>query len=218
MLKIDLHTHAGTDADHHLDYSPRQLIDRMAKLGYDILSITSHRKLTFSSELRRYAAGKGILLIPGTEARIEKKEVILINASKEIAEKIRTFADLERYKSENIFVMAPHPYYPDFKSLYSKLLKNIRLFDGIEFSHFYLKWWTFNTKAAEIAERYRLPLIGTSDCHMFEQLNRTYTMVDSEKNVDSIFEALRKRKLKIVTEPLPFFKAMKIIIFIYFKY
>lgn len=218
MLKIDLHTHAGKDADHHLDYSPRQLIDRMAKLGYDVLSITNHRKLTFSSELRRYAAGKGILLIPGIEARIERKEVVLINATKEIAKKIKTFADLERYKSENIFVIAPHPFYPSTKSLYSKLLKNIRLFDGIEFSHFYIKWMTFNTKAAEIAGRYRLPLIGTSDCHMFEQLNRTYTMVDSEKNADSIFEALRKRRLKIVTEPLPFFKAVKIITLIYFKY
>lgn len=218
MLKTDFHTHAGTDTNHSLPYSPKQLINQMAKLGYDSFSITNHDTLTFSSELKRYAKKKGILLIPGIEKKIEKKEVIILNATEKITKKANTFADLEKYKEENIFVIAPHPFYPDPKALHSKLLKNIKLFDGIEFSHFYLNWWTFNTKAAAIAEKHRLPLIGTSDCHMFEQLNRTYTMVDAEKSIDSVFEALRKRKTRLVTEPLPFFKAVKIITLLYFRY
>ena len=73
-------------------------------------------------------------------------------------------------------------------------------------------------RLVELAKKHRLPVIGTSDCHMFDQLNHTYTMIDAEKNIDSVFEALRKRKTRLVTEPLPFFKAVKIITLLYFKY
>lgn len=220
MLKADLHTHAGKDANHTLDYSPRQLIDRMAKLGYDVVSITNHDTFTFSNELKRYAEKKGILLISGIERKIDGKEVLLINIKRDALERIKTFENLERYKKKNedMFVIAPHPFYPELKSLRSKLTDNIRLFDGIEFSHFYIRWMTFNTKAARIAKENKLPLIGTSDCHMFDQLNRTYTLIDAEKNIDSVLEALRQRKTRIVTEPLPFFKAVKIITSLYLKY
>ncbi|MBD3313765.1 hypothetical protein GF345_04955 [Candidatus Woesearchaeota archaeon] len=218
MLKIDLHTHAGKDRDHALAYSPRQLIDRTAKLGYDILSITNHETLTFSKDIKDYAKKRGILLIPGIEKRIENKEVIILNADKK-AENLRTFRDLKRYReTKDVFVMAPHPFYPDPKALHSRLAENIELFDSIEFSHFYLSWWTFNSRAAEIAEKHRLPLIGTSDCHMFEQLNRTYTLAESEKNIQSLFESLRKRKIKLVTEPLGLIEAIRIITALYLKY
>jgi len=217
MLKTDFHTHAGTDKDHALAYSPKQLINKMSKLGYEVVSITNHDTLTFNSELKRYAKKKGILLIPGIEKKIEKKDVIILNPTKKI-EKIDTFAKLEEYKKENVFVIAPHPYYPDPKALHSKLAENIKLFDGVEFSHFYLSWWTFNKKAVKIAEKNNIPVIGTSDCHMYEQLNRTFTLVDANKNIDSIFKAMRKRKTKLVTKPIPLLEAIKIISLVYFRY
>jgi predicted metal-dependent phosphoesterase TrpH len=220
MLKIDFHMHAGKDARHTLGYSPKQLIDRMAELGYDVISITNHDTFIFSDELRRYAQKKGILLIPGMERTIDGKEVILINIKKDAIEKIKTFADLENYKKQNkdMFVIAPHAYYPSQRSLRSMLLKNIDIFDGIEFSHFYIRWMTFNKRAARIAEERKLPLIGTSDCHMFDQLNMTYTLVDAEKSIGSVLDALRKRKIQLVTEHIPFFKACKIILLLYLKY
>ncbi len=218
MLKTDFHTHAGTDREHALLYTPRQLIGRMAKLGYEAVSITNHERVAFSRDIKRYAAGKDILLIPGIEKRIEGKEVIILNATKK-AERLRTFRDLEKYrKSNSIFTLAPHPFYPEFKALHSDLERNISLFDGIEFSHFYLSWWTFNSRAVKLAEKHRLPLIGTSDCHTFRQLDRTYTLVDSGKNTNSLFEAMRKRKTRLVTRPLPFFMAVKTLMQLYFRY
>ncbi|MBU0535364.1 MAG: PHP domain-containing protein, partial [Nanoarchaeota archaeon] len=212
------HTHAGSDKNHTLKYSPKELIDAMADRGYEVFSITNHDTVTYSRELKDYAKKKGILLIPGIEKRIENKEVIILNADKK-AENLKTFDDLRRYKEKrNIFVIAPHPFYPDPKALHSKLIENIGLFDGIEFSHFYLSWWTFNTKAAKLARKQGLPLIGTSDCHIFEQLNRTYTMIDADKNIDSVFEAMKNMKTRLVTTPLPLFKAIRIITTMYLKY
>ena len=219
MLKADLHTHAGTHSKRKvLSYTPRDLISYASKRGYNVISITNHDILTYSKGLRDYAKKRGILLIPGVEKKIEGKEVIILNISRELMRKIKTFTDLEKYKNENLFVFAPHPFYPDPKALHSKLIENIRLFDGIEFSHFYLSWITFNTEAVKTARKYKLPLIGTSDCHLLEQLNYTYTLIDSEKSIDAVFGALRKRKARLVTRPLPFFKAIRFLFEIYVKY
>lgn len=218
MLKTDLHTHAGIDEHHKLDHTPKQLIDRAYQLKYDVLSITNHNKLTYSKDLARYAKKRGILLIPGSELKIEGKEVLVINITEKLKNKIKTFTDLEKYKNENILIMAPHPFYPDPKSLQSKLIKNIKLFDVIEFSHFYLSWITFNTKAVETAKTYKLPLIGTSDCHMMEQFGSTYTLVNAKKNIGSVLGAIRKKRVKLVTKPLPTLKAMKIFAKIYLLY
>ncbi|MCX8146900.1 MAG: PHP domain-containing protein [Candidatus Woesearchaeota archaeon] len=219
MLKTDLHTHAGAhEKGKGLDYSPKQLINYMSKHGYEVISITNHNMLTYSKKLRNYAKSKGVLLVPGVERTIEGKDVLLLNINKELINKINTFADLEKYKEEGILVIAPHPFYPDPKSLHSKLIKNINLFDAIEFSHFYIRWWTFNKKAEKTAKKYNLPLIGTSDCHMFGQVGSTYTLIDSEKNTESLFEAIRKKKSKIVTKPLPLLKAIKILFKVYVRY
>ncbi|PIN86620.1 hypothetical protein COV19_03830 [Candidatus Woesearchaeota archaeon CG10_big_fil_rev_8_21_14_0_10_44_13] len=218
MLKSDFHLHAGTDEQHKLDYTPRQLIDLACKRGYKVLSITNHDTLTYSRELSDYAKKRGILLIPGAELSIEGKEVLAMNLTRQLKDRIRTFADLERYKGENLLIIAPHPFYPTSKALHSKLIKNIGLFDAIEFSHFYLSWITFNTKAVETARRYKKPLVGTSDCHDLEQFGCTYSLVDAHQDIDSVFEAIRKNKVKIVTKPLPALKAARIFAKIYLFY
>lgn len=218
MLKSDFHMHAGIDENHKLDHSPKQLIDQAHQLGFGVLSITNHNTLTYSKDLANYAKKRGILLIPGAEMSIEGKEVLVLNITKQLKGRIRTFYDLERYKDENLLVIAPHPFYPDAKSLLSKLEENIRLFDAIEFCHFYLSWITFNKKAQEIARKYRKPMVGTSDSHMLEQLGLTYSMVDADQNINSVLEAIRKNRIKIMTKPLPTLKAIEIITKMYFFY
>ncbi|MFO8016741.1 MAG: PHP-associated domain-containing protein [Candidatus Woesearchaeota archaeon] len=219
MLKSDFHTHAGTDEHHKLDHTPRELILQAAKLGYDVLAITNHNKITYDNSLKAFAKKRGILLMPGVEAVIDKKEVILLNISKSLLKKVRTFEDLERYKSENMLVMAPHPFYPDSRALQKKLEQNINLFDAIEYSHFYLSWYNkYNEMAQAVAKKYKKTMLGTSDCHTMEQFGTTHSLVDAEKSTDSVFEAVRKKKSRIVTEPLTFFRALRILSRVYMFY
>ncbi len=207
MLKADLHTHTSEDTeDVCIRYSAKDLINHASKLGFEVLAITNHNGFTYNGKLASYAMEKGILLIPGIEKLIENKEIVILNATKE-AESIETFEQLKEYKKKNpkIFVMAPHPFYPKIRCVHSQFLKHNGLFDGIEYCHYYCKGFNpFNKKAVKKARESRKPLIGTSDAHNLFQLNKTYSLVDADKNIDSVLNALREHKVKIKTKPLSY--------------
>jgi predicted metal-dependent phosphoesterase TrpH len=217
MLKADLHIHTGEDHYHpEIKYSAKELIDSAAKLGFQVISITNHSRVTFSKPLSDYAAKRGIVLIPGTEQMVEGKDVLIYNISHRQSEKITTFDALEklRKRRKDILVIAPHPFYIGSRhSLGRELLKNIELFDAIEYSHFYSKYRnTPNQKAARTAHEFNKPLVGTSDAHHLWRLNTTYTLIDSKKTVGDIISAVKKHKINIYSRHLSLFYYLRIVL------
>jgi predicted metal-dependent phosphoesterase TrpH len=213
-----LHTHSSEDPeDSEIKYSGKQLVDAVKSHGYDILALTLHGKVHENEELKKYAKSKGIILISGCEARIEGKDILIYNISEHDRKMLRTIDDLKKWKEKNydrnILIIAPHPYYilPAYKiALRSKLEENIELFDAIEHSMFYNKFINPNKKAIRIAKKYHKPLIGNGDIHLLEQLNHTYTLINSEKDADSVIAAIKKNRVKIVSKPLSIFKLIRI--------
>jgi hypothetical protein len=53
------------------------------------------------------------------------------------------------------------------------------------------------------AKRRGIPLVGTGDIHVPRQIDRTYTLVQADKDPVSIVRAIRAGRVEIVTEPLP---------------
>jgi len=103
-------------------------------------------------------------------------------------------------------IIAPHPYFPGTYSLNGYLLQNIGLFDALEYCHFYSQMINFNLKAEAVSEYFGLPLIGNSDAHFLSQLGSTYSLIYAEKNLESVFAAIRQKKLEIVSRPLKTFE------------
>ena len=203
MLKADLHLHAGEDKFHKLTYSSKELIDYASKKGFKVLALTFHRDVFFNKEIASYAKKKGIVLIPGVERYIEGKEVLIYNLKAGQEEKINTFEDLRNLKKEqNILIIAPHPFFKKSNCLGEKLIENIDLFDGIEYAHFYTSFVNLNKKAVQIAKNSSLALIGTSDAHNLSQIETTYSIIDSKKDINSIFEAIKNKKVVLKTKPV----------------
>ena len=194
ILKTNLHFHTKKD-DIGITYDIYKAVDYAKEQGFNVLAYTSHKKFKFKQEYADYASQKGILLIPGIEVEIKRKHVVILNCEKE-AEEIKTFEDLADYKRKNpqIFVIAPHPFVWNSKSLSSKLLANINLFDAIELTVFSNKIFNFNKKAQEVAEKYQKPLVATSDTHFLKDFNRGYALINVEvpTSRESIFAAIRK--------------------------
>ena len=94
-LKADFHMHTKDDPQDYkfVRHSAEELIDHAASLKFQVLSITNHDKITYSPYLREYAAHRGILLLPGAEATIEGKHVLIINYLGPLG--FRSFRDLE---------------------------------------------------------------------------------------------------------------------------
>ena len=219
-LKTNLHLHTADDPKDRIHYTIYEAIDEAKRLDFDVLALTCHGFFATRPEHIKYAKQKGILLIPGIELAIEGssplhgRHVVVLNCTKEI-ETVRTFADLSEYRINHpeIFIIAPHPYYPhplESCSLKEQLVPNIDLFDAIEFSWYYSKIYNrYNRKAEKVAIKHRLPYVATSDTHFMEYLDTSYAMIETvEKTPEAIFEAIRARNFYNVSFPRKFFSEM----------
>lgn len=202
MLKSDLHLHTCEGiADNFIDYNAFRLIDTAMDLGFDVLSITNHDSLTYSAYLRDYARERGIILIPGIEMTVRGKHILAYNISNKI-NNAKNYHELLKLKDRDNLFIAPHPFFPSGHSLGKKLMQWRELFDAVEMSHFYTSKINFNTRAVRKARELAMPMIGTSDSHLLRQLNTTYTLIDAEKDVVSIIEAVKQGNVIVVSSPL----------------
>jgi predicted metal-dependent phosphoesterase TrpH len=199
-LKADLHLHTADDPLDSVRYTAKEIISKAAEEGFDVLSITNHQILTFSPELFFYARERGILLIPGVEVTIRRRHVLLLNPP---PGKIGSeFSHLSKLRRPETLIVAPHPYFPGTYSLNGHLLKHRYLFDALEYCHFYSPRINFNQKAIEVCQTHGFPLIGNSDAHFLSQFGTTYSLIYAEKNLKSIFSAIREKRVAVVTRPL----------------
>lgn len=218
MLKADFHSHTNNIQNCETNYSPKQLIDRAAKEGFDVFCISEHYMLTKVGELlpeyRRYpfltyeqyndyAKEKGILLIRSVEIRYPEGEVLLVNFNGDVND-YPTIESLNNLPKD-VLVIAPHPFFKRKICLAENLEKNIRLFDAVEYSHFYVSFFNLNKKAVEVAEKHKKPTVGTSDAHNLFELGTTYTLVDAEKTPEAVVKAVKQGRIKLVTKPMPLY-------------
>jgi len=199
-LKADLHLHTAEDPLDRVRYTAKELISKAADEGFDIISITNHNRMTFNQDLSSYARDKGILLIPGVEMTIRRRHVLVLNPPPH--KTCSDFLSLSRLCRSETLIVAPHPYFPGTYSLNGYLLKHLNLFDALEYCHFYSPMINFNQRALEVCQSFGFPLVGNSDAHFLSQLGTTYSLIYAEKNLESIFAAIRGNRVEVVTRPL----------------
>jgi predicted metal-dependent phosphoesterase TrpH len=199
-LKADLHLHTAEDPLDRVRYTAKELISKAADEHFDVISITNHHKMTFNHDLLSYARQRGILLIPGVEMTIHRRHVLVLNPPPHRL--CSDFLSLSKLCRQETLIVAPHPYFPGTYSLNGYLLKHLDLFDALEYCHFYSSMINFNQKALEVCQSFGFPLIGNSDAHFLSQLGTTYSLIYAEKNLDSIFAAIRGNRVEVVTRPL----------------
>jgi predicted metal-dependent phosphoesterase TrpH len=199
-LKVDFHLHTAEDPIHRIRYTAKELISTAAEEGYDALAITNHHCVTFDRKLSAYARDRGVLLIPGIEVSIRRRHVLVLNPPP--GKIVSDFATLSTLRRPETLIIAPHPYFPNLHSLNGHLLRNLRLFDAIEYCHFYSPRINFNQMAIDVSRRYGIPLVGNSDAHFPTQFGTTYSLVHADKTLEAIFDAIRRKRLEVVTRPL----------------
>ncbi len=203
-LKAELHAHTRddpVDGGTLVRHSAEELIDTAAAQGFEVLAITNHNRVFHNEALSAYAAERGVLLIPGVEATVRGKHVLLYNFLD--YDGWCDFETVLQHKGASQLVIAPHPFFPSRTSLRDDLLRWLRLFDAIEYNHFYMRWINFNAKAERIAAEHGFPVVGNSDVHRLYQLGRTYTRIwAAEKDVNSVLEAIKEGRVEVVTEPV----------------
>ena len=140
--------------------------------------------------------------------RIEGKDILVYDVTQEEIEDIRNIKDLRRLKGKT--VIAPHPYYVKGQCLGKLLVKYIDIFDAIEHCIFYYSFINPNKKAKRIAKKFGKPMVANSDAHRLWQIGQSYSLVDSIKEKDAVLKAIKAGKVKIVSNPMSFFRFMEL--------
>ncbi len=203
-LKAELHSHTiddPKDGKSIVVHSAQQLIDKAEEQEFQVLSITNHDQLLFSSALEEYARKRGILLIPGVEATVKGKHVLLYNFLN-YDSSWNTPEIVAQHKGPKQLIIAPHPFFPIPTSLRKRVTGWCDLFDAIEYNQFYLSWLNFNHRAEKLARQLDLPLVGNTDVHRLFQLGWTYSLVYAEQNTDSVLSAIKAGHVRLVTRPV----------------
>ncbi len=209
-VKADFHIHTSEDRRDLIRYSSTELIEMGRRRGFSCLAITNHDTCIWSEYLRDYARERGICLLPGMEATIQGRHVLLINFDFD-AISVSRLEDLYRLRSKDSLIIAPHPFYPSPVALGKRFVKHLDLFDAAEWSHFFCRRINFNLKMEKLARASGLPVVGTSDAHQRIQFDTTYSVLDAEElEPESIIRAVKKGRVKVVTRPLPLPKLLEI--------
>lgn len=140
-LKAELHAHTLDDPEDGgrlIRHSARQLIDESARQGFDVLAITNHNQQLFDGFLADYARDRGVLLVPGVEATLDGKHVLLYNFP-DYSPSWNSFEEVARKKKSDSLVVAPHPFFPSTTSVGRGLFHWRRIFDAVEYNHFFCR-------------------------------------------------------------------------------
>ncbi len=202
MLKCQFHAHASGDPVDSIAHSPKELIRKAAREGYEVLAITCHRKIIFNRDMERYARKRGIIFLKSVEFEIKKMHILGINVNEDIY-RVSSFAELAEYKTSHpdCMIIAAHPFFPGRSCLGKNLLKHLELFDAVENSFCYTKRINFNKKIHTLNK----PIVATSDCHILKHLSLGYTFVEAKKDTTSIIRAVKAGKVKAIHKPLKIF-------------
>ena len=203
QLRMEIHSHTDYDPQDWIEHSAEELIDEVARQGINVLAITCHRALQWSSQLKAYAEAAGVLLIPAVEASIEGKDVLIYGLERFVHP--MSFDQLRELRRQNpgILTIAPHPFYPSSTCLRHRLFLHQDCFDAIEYCHFYTRRVNFNEKAVEAARKLNKPLVGTSDIHFLTQVGKTTSTLNvSERTFDAVSAAIKAGQLEVQTNPL----------------
>ena len=76
----------------------------------------------------------------------------------------------------------------------------------------YTSLLNFNRAAERWARRHGKPMVGNGDVHRLEQLGTTYSLVDADRTAASICEAIAAGRVRVVTRPLSWRTAIRIML------
>ncbi|MFA5125212.1 MAG: PHP domain-containing protein [Patescibacteria group bacterium] len=205
-VKASLHLHTKEDVQDGkiIDYTAQDVIDQAAVFDFKVLAVTNHDKFVCSPDMVVYAKAKGILLLPGVEVRIGRKHMLILNCGA-AADEVTDFDQLAKWRQEHpeSFIIVPHPNHGMGVSLGLRDLHRYHdLFDAVEHSWFYSKWFNPNRKIERACKELHKPFIATSDLHTMNYLAGDYAVLDVlELTPEAVFTAIRNGDFSNVSKP-----------------
>jgi len=199
MLKCDLHVHTNYSRDG--ESSVEEIIRAAERRGLDVIAITDHDTV----EGAKYALTieTGILVIPGIEISTKAGHLIALGITGPVPAGLDFFESVRRARAMGAFLVLPHPYHKFRHGVGLKLKNAIEAVDAVESFNSRYIIGSANKKAEKKAVQFNKPYVAGSDAHNARFVGYGVTVVDSGKDMQSIFEAISAGRCGIVGKMTP---------------
>jgi len=201
--RVELHSHCkGDPIDTHLTHSIFEHIDQAKKVGLDAIAVTWHQKVCVDPEAAAYARERNILLIPGMEADVNHRHLVVLNVGENDLSGEPSWDEVRalRARRPDVLVIAPHPFYPHPTCLGSAMDPNSDCIDAVEWCKLHVHWLPGrvnpNLRAARWAHRQGKPLLACSDAHTLATIGTNASTLEADTlTPEALFEAIRAGRI-----------------------
>jgi predicted metal-dependent phosphoesterase TrpH len=197
--RIELHSHCkGDPVDSYIGHDIFQHIDRAKEIGLDAIAVTWHRKICSVPEAEAYARDRGILLIPGMEAEVDRRHLVVLNLTEGDLPAEPTWNQVRsmRLRKPDVLVLAPHPYYPHPSCLGTTMHDHADCIDAVEWCFIHVNWLPGhvnpNLRAARWAREHGKTVVACSDAHSLATIGRNASFVEADElTPEALFAGIR---------------------------
>ena len=194
MLKMDTHIHSEYSPD---SKSKLKDIFTVAKnRGLDIIAISDHNTVEGSKEAIRLTKNDDLFVVPSIEISSLEGHILGFGCEENIKRDLPAVETIDLIHDQGGLAIIPHPYCFYRHGLLCKAdYKDLKI-DAIETKNARFIVGYCNNKAKKLSKKENLPGLGASDAHYYKFVGDCYSKIDCEKDIDSIFKAIKKSKVE----------------------
>ncbi len=197
MYNMDSHIHSRYSPDSKSKLE--DIIRRAKERNIDIIAISDHNTVEGSKLARELTKNDDeILVIPSIEISSINGHILGFGCEENIKRDLPADETIDLIHSQGGLAIIPHPYcFYRHGLLCKEDYKNLKI-DAIETKNARFIAGYCNSKAKKLSENEKLPGLGASDAHYYKFVGDCYSKIDCEKDIDSVFNAIKKDKIEVL--------------------
>ena len=191
MFKMDSHIHSeySPDSSSKID----DILKVAAKRNIDIIAISDHNTVDGTSEVLKKTRNTDILAIPSIEISSSHGHILGFGCEENIPRDLSPEDTIDRIHDLGGLAIIPHPYCFYRHGLLHNYKEKLNI-DAIETRNARFIVGYCNNKAKNLSIKENLPALGASDAHYYKFVGDYYSLIDCEKDVDSVLKSISKGK------------------------
>lgn len=194
MLKMDSHIHSRYSSDSHSSID--DIIKTAKSRNIDVIAISDHNTVDGTSEVLAKTRNTDILAIPSIEISSTHGHIIGFGCEENVPRDLSPEDTIERIHDLGGLAIIPHPYCFYRHGLFCKTEPEKLKIDAIETKNARFVIGYCNRKAKKLSQKQNIPSLGASDAHYWKFVGDCFSLIDSEKDIDSILKAIKKNKVE----------------------